>query len=95
MTDIKEPQKPRYPKHMEIGSILIEETPEQTQEIQNYEPPEKIEVMPKPAETVIQREVKEVPSFHITENDFKIGQLDVTELQNIPEEPTRVSKKDY
>ena len=95
MTDIKEPQKPRYPKHMEIGSILIEETPEQTQEIQNYEPLEKVDVMPKPAETVIQREVKEVPSFHITENDFKIGQLDVTELQNVPEEPTRVSEKEY
>ena len=95
MTDIKEPQKPRYPKDMEIGSIVIEEKPEQTQEIQNYEPLEKVDVMPKPAETVIQREVKEVPSFHITENDFKIGQLDVTELQNVPEEPTWVSKKDY
>ena len=95
MTDIKEPQKPRYPKDMVIGSIVIEEKPEQTQEIQNYEPLEKVDVMPKPAETVIQREVKEVPSFHITENDFKIGQLDVTELQNVPEEPTRVSEKEY
>ena len=95
VTDIEEPAKPRYHKHMDIESILIEEKPGQTQEIQNYEPLEKVEVMPKPAETVIQREVKEVPSFHITENDFKIGQLDVTELQNVPEEPTRVSKKDY
>ena len=95
MTDLEEPEKPRYPKHMKSGPIVIEEKPERTQEIQNYEPPEKIEVMPKPAETVIQREVKEVPSFHITENDFKIGQLDVTELQNVPEEPTWVSKKDY
>ena len=95
MIDKEEPKQPRYHKHMDIGSIVIEETPEQTQEIQNYQQPEKVEVMPKPAETVIQREIKEVPSFHITENDFKIGQLDVTELQNVPEEPTRVSKKNY
>ena len=91
MTDLEEPEKPRYPHHMDIGPIVIEEKPEQTQEIQNFKPREKVEVMPKPAETAIQREVKEVPSFHIKENDFKIGQLDVKELQQAPEEPTGVS----
>ena len=80
---------------MDNRIIVIEEKPEETKEIINYEPPQKEEVKPKPTETLIQHEVDDVPSLHIKDSHIKIGQVDVSELQQAPEEPTQVSNIRY
>ena len=76
---------------MDKRIIVIEENPEETKEILNYEPPQKEKVTPKPTETLIKREVNDVPSLHIKDSHITIGQLDVSELQQAPEEPIQVS----
>ena len=85
------PPKLRYPDQLDNTIIVIEEDPEARKEILNYEPPQKEEDKPKPTETLIQHEVNDVPSLHIKDSHIKIGQVDVSELQQAPEEPTQVS----
>ena len=76
---------------MDNRIIVIEEDPEARKEILNYELPQKEEVKPKPTETLIQHEVNDIPSLHIKDSHIKIGQVDVSDLQQAPEEPTQAS----
>ena len=79
---MEETEKPRYPKHLDIGRIVIEETPEEKEEIVKREFSRGERVRPKSTDvTVTKHEVAEHPKAHITDDIIKVGKLDVTHLE--------------
>ena len=73
-------EESRYCKDLDIGRIVIEETPEEKEEIPKREVSKKAQTRPKSIEvTATQHEVEEHP--FVTEDVIKVGKLDVTHLE--------------
>ena len=82
ITRMEGTEKPVYPKDLDIGRIVIEETPEDKDEIIKRGDFEKEHVRPKSTEvTVTKHEVEEHPKTYVTEDVIKVGKLDVTHLE--------------
>ena len=75
MIALQEVQKSIYPNQPDIGPIVIEEN----EEIPRYHVTQKEELKPKPTETVIRRELKQVPS-------------NTVDLEKTAVEPTKVTR---
>ena len=80
ITRMEETEKPKHPKDLHVGRIVIEETPEEKEEIPKRS--KKEQIRPKSTEvTVKQHEVEEHPKTYVTEDVIKVGKLDVTHLE--------------
>ena len=92
-TDIchmEETEKPRYPKHLDVGRIVIEETPEEKVEVTRRDVLKRDEVKPKNKDTEVCYEVERRPKQQ-KEDVVKVGRLDVTDYhkETMEFEPTK------
>ena len=93
MTFKEQPEKPTYPKDLDVGRIVIEETPEDMQEIPKRDIVRQ-NARPKSTETTVtQREVKEYPKSYVGEDIIKVGTLDVTHLEKDVTDKTKVEER--
>ena len=82
VTRLEETERPKYPKDLDVGRIVIEEIPEEKEEIPKREVPKKEQIRPKSIEvTATNHEVEEHPKTYVTEDVIKVGKLDVTHLE--------------
>ena len=92
-TDIcqmEETEKPRYPKHLDVGRIVIEETPEEKVEVTRRDVLKRDEVKPRHKDTEVRYEVERRPKQQ-KEDVVKVGRLDVTDYhkETMQLEPTK------
>ena len=92
MTREEEKEKPKYPKDLDVGRIVIEETPEDMQEIPKGDIVRQ-KARPRSTETTVtQRKVKEYPKSYSSEDIVKVGKLDVTHLEEDVIDKTKVER---
>ena len=86
-------EKPKYPKDLDIGRIVIEEIPAEKDETLKHD------VLPKDVKskrtdvTVTRHEVEEFPRTFVEEDVIKVGKLDVTDVEKTLVESGRVGEK--
>ena len=87
---MEETEKPRYPKHLDVGRIVIEETPEEKEEVTRHEVFKIDEVKPRHKDTEVRYEVERRPKQQ-KEDVVKVGRLDVTDYhkETMEFEPTK------
>lgn len=84
--------KPGHPKELDVGRIVIEEIPEEKEDIPKRKVTRKQEV--KPRSTVVKRPDRpEVPKTQVKEDVVKVGKLDVDEFKETPLERRRVEER--
>ena len=86
---MEETEEPRYPKALDIGSIVIDEMPEEKQPVQKPDIRMRDKVKEtrldmEPGDSVEQREVPLVK-----EEVAKVGRLNITEYEKTPRESDR------
>ena len=92
----EETEKPRHPKHLDVGRIVIEEISEDKKEVTERDGFKKDEVKP--------RDEKETKKLYPVRKDLKpqvkqdvieVGRLDITEYEKTQQEPEKITfKKD-
>jgi len=89
---LEETEKPRYPKHLDVGRIVIEEVPEDKKEVTERDGFKRDEVKP--------RDDKEIKKLHPVRKDLKphvkqdvieVGRLDITDYEKTQEQPERIT----
>ena len=87
---MEETEKPRYPKHLDVGRIVIEETPEEKEEVTRRDVLKRDEVKPRHKDTEVRYEVERRPKQQ-KEDVVKVGRLDVTDYhkETMEFEPTK------
>ena len=88
----EETEKPTYPKHLDVGRIVIEEIPEDKKEVTERDGLKRDEVKP--------RDDKEIKKLYPVRKDLKpqvkqdvieVGRLDITEYEKTRKEPERTT----
>ena len=90
---MEETEKPRYPKHLDVGRIVIEETPEEKREITKRDVTKRDEVKPKHTDTKVRYEVERRLKSQEKQDAVKVGRLDVQEYHERPMEFERLKEK--
>ena len=87
---IEETEKPRYPRHLDVGSIVIEQIPEEKEEVTRRDVIKTDEVKPRHKDTEVRYEVERRPKQQ-KEDVVKVGRLDVTDYhkETMEFEPTK------
>ena len=89
---LEETEKPRYPKHLDVGRIVIEEIAEDKKEVTERDGFKRDEVKP--------RDDKGIKRLHPVRKDLKpqvkqdlieVGRLDITEYEETQKEPERIT----
>ena len=94
-TDIcrkEETEKPRYPKHIDVGRIAIEETPEE-KEVIKRDVPRRDVVKPRYKDTETRYEVERRPKSQGKDDVVKVGRLDVTDYHKKTTESEPIKEK--
>ena len=81
ITRTEETEKPRYPKHLDVGRIVIDETPEEKEEVIKRDVPKRDEVKPKYKHTETRYGVERRPVRKEKDDIVEVGRLDVTDYQ--------------
>ena len=90
---MEETEKPRYPKHLDVGRIVIEETPEEKREVIKRDLLKREEVKPTRKDTEVCYEVERRPKQPGREDVAKVGRLHVQEYHEQPMEFERLKEK--
>jgi len=91
---MEEIQKPRYPKHVDVGRIVIEEIPEEKEEVIKRDDFKRDEVKPRDEkDTKTLYQVGKDAKQHVKEDVIEIGELDVTDYKKTQKEPQRVRER--
>jgi hypothetical protein len=85
-------EKPRYPKDIDVGRIVIEEIPEE-KEVTKRDVIKREEVNPKHEDMETCYEVEKVPRRQAHEDVVKIGILDITEYEKTQREPESIKDR--
>ena len=85
-------EKPRYPKDIDVGRIVIEEIPEE-KEVTKRDVIKREEVKPKHEDMETCYEVEKVPRRQPQEDVVKVGRLDVTEYEKTQREPESIKDR--
>ena len=86
-------EKPRYPKDLDIGRIVIEEIPEEDK-VPEHEVVQKQRMRPRRTEmTATQREVEERPEAFVKREDVKVGKLDMSDMERTVIESEREGER--
>ncbi|XP_028404780.1 glutactin-like [Dendronephthya gigantea] len=89
ITQIEETEKPRYPKDLDIGRIVIEEAPEEKEEILKRDVVRRDEVKPRREDMKTPYEAEKVPGVQMREEIIKVGKLDVTDYEKTQKDSER------
>ena len=90
---MEETEKPRYPKDIDVGRIVIEELPEEKEQLTKRDVVNRDEVKPKRDDMETRYEVKKVPRIQVQEEVVKVGRLDITDYEKTQREPERVQER--
>ncbi len=90
---MEETEKPRYPKDIHVGRIVIEEVPEDKEEVTKRDVVKRDEVQPKREDMETRYEVQKVPKKQVEKEVVKVGRLDITDYQKTQREPDRVEER--
>ena len=91
---MEETEKPRYPKDIDVGRIVIEELPEEKDQLTKRDIVKRDEVKPKRDDMETRYEVQKVPRKQIQlEEVVKVGRLDITDYEKTQREPERVEER--
>ena len=82
-------EKPKYPKDLDIGRIVIEEMPEGKEEVTKRDVVKRDEVKPRREDMETCYEVEKIPRKQVQEDMVKVGRLDVTDYEETPREVER------
>ena len=74
-------EKPKYPKDLDIGRIVIEEIPEEKEEMTKRDVVKRDEVKPRREDMETRYEVEKIPRKQVQEDMVKVGRLDVTDYE--------------
>jgi hypothetical protein len=86
-------EKPRYPKDIDVGRIVIEELPEEKEEVTKREAVKRDEVKPKHEDLETHYAVEKAPRKQVQEDVVKVGRLDITDYEKTPSEQERVEER--
>ena len=96
-TDIcrmEETEKPRYPKHLDVGRIVIEEIPEEKKEVTKRDDFKRDEVKPRlDKDTTTLYQVGKDTKQHVKEDVIEVGKLDITDYEKTQKESERVRER--
>lgn len=88
---LQETHKPRYPKDIDVGRIVIEEIPE---EKTNIPESDTIQLRQKLSEFTLRKsDVQERPKTYVREGVVKVGKLDTTDLDRVTRESRIVDER--
>jgi hypothetical protein len=90
---MEETEKPRYPKDIDVGRIVIEELPEEKEQLTKRDVVKRDEVKPKRDDMETRYEVQKVPRKQVQEEVVKVGRLDITDYEKTYREPERVEER--
>jgi hypothetical protein len=85
-------EKPRYPKDIDVGRIVIEEIPEE-KEVTKRDIIKRDEVKTKHEDMETCYAVEKVPRRQAHEDVVKVGRLDITEYEKTKREPESVKDR--
>ena len=90
---MEEIEKPRYPKHLDVGRIVIEEIPEEKKEVTKRDDFKRDEVKPRDDKdtTTLYRVGKDTKQ-QVKEDVIEVGRMDVTDYEKTEKEPGRFGK---
>ena len=86
---IEKTEKPQYPKDLDIGRIVIEETPEEKEEIPKRDILKRDEVNRR--REAMKTRYEKAPGVQVKEEVIKVGKLDITDYEDIQKD----SEKTY
>jgi hypothetical protein len=89
---MEETEKPRYPKDICVGRIVIEEIPEEKEEVTKPDVVKRDEVRPRHEEKETRYESEKVTGTRVKEV-IKVGRLDITDYEKIQKESKRVEQR--
>ena len=90
---MEETEKPRHPKDLHVGRIVIEEVPEEKTEIDGREVVKRDVVKSSHLDMKTSYEVENVPREQVKEDVVKVGRLDITDYEKTPRKPERVQER--
>ena len=85
-TLIEETEKPRYPKDYNVGRIVIEEIPEEKNDVEKHEIVKRDEVKPRHEDMETCYNLDKVRGKQVREDLVKVGKLDFTDYEKTPRE---------
>ena len=86
---MEETEKPRYPKDLDIGRIVIEETPEEKLEVLKRDVVKRDEVKPRREDMKSPYEAEKFPGEQVKKEVIKVGKLDVTDYEKTQKDSER------
>jgi hypothetical protein len=89
---IEATEKPRYPKDIDVGRIVIEEIPEE-KEVTKRDVIKREEVKPRHEDMETHYQVEKVPGRQAHEDVVKVGRLDMTEYEKPQREPESIKDR--
>lgn len=88
---MEETERPRYPKDLHVGRIVIEEIPEEREKVASHDILKKDEVKPKHEDKPY--EVEKVPRAQVKEEVIKVGRLDITDYEKMQKGSERLEQR--
>ena len=92
MTRMEQTEKPRYPKDLDIGRILIEEISDE-KEVTQGDVVRRDDVKPRSEKMETNYEIKRGPKSQVKEETVKIGKLDVTDYDRTSRVSDRLEER--
>jgi hypothetical protein len=86
-------EKPRYPKDIDVGRVVIGEIPEEKEVTKRDVIKRELEVKPKHEDMETRYEVEKVPRRQAHEDVVNVGRLDMTEYEKTQREPEPIKDR--
>lgn len=93
MTRMEKTEKPRYPRDLDIGRILIEEISDQKEEVTQGDVFKRDEVKPRSEKMETSYEIERRPKSQLKEETIKVGKLDVTDYDRTSRVSDRLEER--
>ena len=90
---MEETEKPRHPKDLHVGRIVIEEIPEEKTELDGREVVKRDVVKSSHLDMKTSYDVDNFPREQVKEDVVKVGRLDINDYEKTPQEPERVQAR--
>ena len=90
---MEETEKPRYPKDLNVGRILIEEIPEEKNDVEKHLIVKRDEVKPRRGDTEPGYNVDTVRRKQVQQGLVRVGRLDITDYEKTPRESTQIEER--
>jgi hypothetical protein len=93
ITHIEETEKPMYSKDLDIGRIVIEEIPEEKEEVPKRDVFKRDEVKRRHEDMETRYQIERGPKPQLKEEIIKVGKLDVRDYEKTPRVSERVEER--